>query len=59
LRGFEELGTRQPEMSALEASTGWKPTRMFDEAIWDVSVYERSRLADQRPLLGRKDCDAG
>ena len=33
LRGFEELGTRQPEMSALEASTGWKPTRMFDEAI--------------------------
>ena len=38
--GFEELGRRQPDTTALEELTGWKPVRSVDEAIDDVIAYE-------------------
>jgi UDP-glucose 4-epimerase len=41
--GFEELGRRQPDTTALHELTGWKPTRTAEEAIDDVVAYERSR----------------
>ena len=40
--GFEELGRRQPDVSALRELTGWAPTRDIDEAIDDVIAYQRS-----------------
>jgi nucleoside-diphosphate-sugar epimerase len=39
--GFEELGRRMPDTSALERLTGWTPTRTIDEAIDDVIAYEQ------------------
>ena len=39
--GFEELGRRQPDISAIEACVGWAPTREVDEAIDDVIAFER------------------
>jgi len=41
--GFEELGARVPDTSAIEELTGWKPRRSVDEAIDDVIAYERAR----------------
>ena len=46
--GFEELGRRQPDTSAIEALTGWQPTRTIDEMIDDVIAYEQvSASVDQ------------
>jgi nucleoside-diphosphate-sugar epimerase len=42
--GFEELGRRQPDTSALQALTGWNPKRDVADAIDDVVAYERTRL---------------
>jgi UDP-glucose 4-epimerase len=39
--GFEELGRRKPDTSALERLTGWAPTRTVDDAIDDVIAYEQ------------------
>lgn len=39
--GFEELGRRVPDTSALEQLTGWKPSRTVDEAIEDVIIAQR------------------
>jgi UDP-glucose 4-epimerase len=51
--GFEELGHRVPDISALEALTGWTPSRTVDEMIDDVIVYEQSEArrtrAEQAP----------
>ena len=41
--GFEELGRRKPDTSALEALTGWRARRSVEEAISDMIAYE-SRL---------------
>ncbi|HZK15191.1 MAG TPA: NAD-dependent epimerase/dehydratase family protein [Solirubrobacterales bacterium] len=41
--GFEELGRRRPDTSALEQMTGWKPKRGVEEAIDDVAAFERMR----------------
>ncbi len=41
--GFEELGRRKPDTSALQELTGWAPTRTVDDAIDDVILHERSR----------------
>jgi UDP-glucose 4-epimerase len=41
--GFEELGRRKPETSAIRALTGWGPTRTIDDAIDDVIAHERAR----------------
>jgi UDP-glucose 4-epimerase len=40
--GFEELGRRRPDTSALEALTGWRPTRTLTDIIDDVIAYQRS-----------------
>jgi UDP-glucose 4-epimerase len=42
--GFEELGRRRPDTSALRSLTGWQPTHTLDDAIDDVIAYERARL---------------
>jgi UDP-glucose 4-epimerase len=39
--GFEELGRRKPDTSALERLTGWQATRTVEEAIDDVVAYEQ------------------
>jgi UDP-glucose 4-epimerase len=41
--GFEELGNRRPDTTALRNLTGWQPTRTVEEAIDDVIEYERAR----------------
>ena len=40
--GFEELGRRKPDTSALRRLTGWSPTRTIDDAIDDVVAFERA-----------------
>jgi UDP-glucose 4-epimerase len=39
--GFEELGRRRPDTSALRDLTGWTPARSVDDAIDDVVAFER------------------
>lgn len=39
--GFEELGTRVPDTSALEELTGWRPELTINDAIDDVIAHER------------------
>jgi UDP-glucose 4-epimerase len=39
--GFEDVGGRRPDCTALERLTGWKPRRSIDEAIDDVIAWER------------------
>lgn len=41
--GFEELGKRKPDASALRALIGWEPELTVDDAIDDVAVYERAQ----------------
>jgi UDP-glucose 4-epimerase len=53
--GFEELGRRKPDTTALEELTGWRPTRTVDEAIDDVIAYAESheqRLQEGLRLVG-------
>ena len=38
--GFEELGRRRPDTTALEALTGWRPRRTLDDAIDDIVASE-------------------
>ena len=46
--GFEELGHRVPDTSALEALTGWTPSRTIDEMVDDVILYEQSEARRTR-----------
>jgi UDP-glucose 4-epimerase len=48
--GFEELGRRQPDTTALRSLTGWSPSRTVDDAIDDVVLHEQSRLAVEGSL---------
>jgi len=41
--GFEELGTRRPDTSALRNLTGWQPRYTVDDAIDDVIEHESVR----------------
>ena len=43
--GFEELGRRRPDTTALEQMTGWRATRGVEDAIDDVAAFERGRIA--------------
>jgi UDP-glucose 4-epimerase len=43
--GFEELGIRRPDTTALRNLTGWQTQRTVDDAIDDVIEYERGRQA--------------
>jgi UDP-glucose 4-epimerase len=40
--GFEELGKRKPDTTALEQLTGWTPSRTINEAIDDVIAYQQA-----------------
>jgi UDP-glucose 4-epimerase len=55
--GFEELGRRKPDTTALRELTGWGPRRTVDDAIDDVISYERAATspaeASGRIGLGR------
>jgi UDP-glucose 4-epimerase len=46
--GFEELGRRRPDTSALEQMTGWRSTRGVEDAIDDVAAFERERAEQVR-----------
>jgi UDP-glucose 4-epimerase len=45
--GFEELGRRKPDTTALRELTGWDPSRTVDDAIDDVIVHERALVAQE------------
>ena len=40
--GFEELGRRRPDTTALQELTGWQPVRTVDEVIDDVVAHEQT-----------------
>jgi UDP-glucose 4-epimerase len=42
--GFEELGSRRPDTTALRNLTGWQTHATIEDAIDDVIAYERSQL---------------
>jgi UDP-glucose 4-epimerase len=46
--GFEELGRRRPDTTALRELTGWEPRRTVDDAIDDVIMYERAGMSAER-----------
>ena len=43
--GFEELGRRRPDTTALRELTGWEPQRTVEDAIDDVIMYERAAMS--------------
>jgi len=43
--GFEELGRRKPDTTAIRELTGWEPTRTIDDAIDDVILHEQTRMS--------------
>jgi nucleoside-diphosphate-sugar epimerase len=43
--GFEELGRRKPDTTAVRELTGWEARRTIDQAIDDVIAYERLLIA--------------
>jgi UDP-glucose 4-epimerase len=45
--GFEELGRRMPDTSAVQELLGWRPRRTIEDAIDDVLAYQRQALRDQ------------
>jgi nucleoside-diphosphate-sugar epimerase len=47
--GFEELGRRKPDTSAIERLTGWRATRTVEDAIDDVIAYQRRSEALEAP----------
>jgi UDP-glucose 4-epimerase len=42
--GFEELGRRMPDTSALQDLTGWAPVRSLEDTIDDLAAYEHARI---------------
>jgi UDP-glucose 4-epimerase len=46
--GFEELGRRQPDTSAIRDLTGWVASRTVEDAIDDVIAHEQGRWNDRR-----------
>jgi UDP-glucose 4-epimerase len=42
-KGFEELGRRRPDTTALRNLTGWQPRYTIEDAIDDVIAYQRER----------------
>jgi UDP-glucose 4-epimerase len=51
--GFEELGSRRPDTTALQELIGWLPTRELDQALDDVIDFQRAELSmnTERPSL--------
>jgi UDP-glucose 4-epimerase len=42
--GFEELGRRRPDTTALHELTGWSPHHTLDQALDDVIAFQRAEL---------------
>jgi UDP-glucose 4-epimerase len=52
--GFEELGRRRPDTTAIEQATGWRSERSVEDAIDDIAAFERARadrVASSEPLI--------
>ncbi|MFL5907216.1 MAG: NAD-dependent epimerase/dehydratase family protein [Solirubrobacterales bacterium] len=48
--GFEELGSRKPDTSAIEQLCGWRPRRTIDHAIDDLAAQlERAQAMEREP----------
>jgi UDP-glucose 4-epimerase len=43
--GFEELGRRKPDTTALRDLTGWRPMRTVEQALDDVIAFQQAELA--------------
>jgi UDP-glucose 4-epimerase len=63
--GFDELGQRTPDVTALQDLTGWRPQRSINEALDDVIGFERAELAvgaarddGQQPASSRPPTEA-
>ena len=50
--GFEELGRRMPDISAVHGLTGWRPQRSLDQALDDVIAFQRAELSIGRNGVG-------
>ncbi|MGA2009571.1 MAG: NAD-dependent epimerase/dehydratase family protein [Solirubrobacteraceae bacterium] len=48
--GFEELGQRTPDTTAVRDLTGWTSRRSLDEALDDVIAFQRAELAQKVPV---------
>jgi len=48
--GFEELGSRKPDIAAIEALCGWRPRRTIDNAIDDLAVQMRDVQTGEREV---------
>jgi len=56
--GFEELGRRTPDITAVRTLVGWRPRRTLDEALDDVISFQRVELAAEartRPREAPRD----
>lgn len=53
--GFEELGRRRPDISAIHHAVGWTPTRTLDEIINDVIRAERDLALAGRDTMVAPD----
>ena len=49
--GFEELGKRRPDTTALYDLLGWRPTCTLDDALDDVIGFQRAELAMEASKL--------
>ena len=43
-RGFEEIGSRHPDLSLIEEMTGWAPVRSIDDMIDDVVAHHQHAM---------------
>ena len=44
-KGFEDMPRRYPEISKIEATLGWAPTRTLDEILADVISFQQAEVA--------------
>ena len=51
--GFEELGRRKPDTSALRELTGWTPVYTVEDAIDDVLAHERAQATTRTAPAAR------
>ena len=45
--GFEDMERRVPDVSKIQALTGWSPTHSLDDILHDVLTFERARLSEE------------
>lgn len=57
--GFEDLGCRTPDITAVRELTGWQPLRTLDQALDDVIAFQRAELAIASAAVPRRTDRAG